>query len=71
MVQLADPLMVTVVDDGSLTKQLTKQHQVLISEAVENEIDKIAEGVISEFRDSFVRWGSLWCARRMRHPENG
>ena len=57
MAQLADPLMGVVVDEGSSTKQLTKQHQVLSSEAVENEIDKITEGVISEFRDSFVMWG--------------
>ena len=51
---------------------LTKQHQVLISEAVENEIDKIAEGVIPEFRFSFVKWGvPLWYVRQMRRPGTG
>ena len=44
---------------GGFTKQLTKQHQVLISEAVENESDKIAEGVIPAFSHSFVRWGAV------------
>ena len=57
MAQLANPVMGAVVDDGSSTKQRTKQHQVLISEAVENEIEKITEGVIPEFSDSFVRGG--------------
>ena len=42
--QPVDPLMGTVVGDGNPTEQLTKQHQVLISEAVKNEIDKISEG---------------------------
>ena len=46
------------MDDGNPTKQLTKQHQVLIV-PVENEIDKITEGSIPEFRDSFVRWGAV------------
>ena len=46
MAQLANPLMEAVVDEVGATKQLTKQPQVLISEAVENEIDKITEGVI-------------------------
>ena len=32
---------------------------MLISEAVENEIDKIREGAIPEFRDSFVKWGAV------------
>ena len=32
---------------------------LLISEAVENEIDKITEGVIPEFRDSLVKWGAV------------
>ena len=54
MAELADPLMGAVVDEGGPTKQLTKQHQVLISESVENENDKITEGAIPEFRDSFV-----------------
>ena len=58
MAQLADPLMGAVVDEGGPTKQLTKQHQVLISEAVKNEIDKITEGTIPEFRNSFVKWGA-------------
>ena len=48
-----------MVDEGSPTKQLTKQDQVLISEAVENEIDKITEGFIPEFCDSFLRWGAV------------
>ena len=48
-----------VVDYGNPTKQLTKQHQVLISEAVENEIDKIVEGANPEFRDCFLRWGAI------------
>ena len=48
MAQLADPLIGAVVDEG-----------LLISEAVENEIDKITEGVIPEFRDSFVQWGAV------------
>ena len=51
MAQLADPLMGAVVDEEGPTK-------VLISEAVEDEIDKIAEGAIPEFRDSFVKWGA-------------
>ena len=59
MAQLADPLMGALVNEGSLTKH----HQVLISVAVENEIGKITEGVILEFRNSFVRWGPLWCGR--------
>ena len=46
-----------LVDEGSHTKQLTTQRQVLISETVENEIDKVTEGVIPEFFDSFVKWG--------------
>ena len=40
-------------------KQLSKQHQLLISEAVENEIEKITEGIIPEFRDSFVKWRAV------------
>ena len=59
MAQLADPLMGAVMDEGGPTKQLTKQQQVLISEAVDNEINKITEGVIPEFRDSFVKWGAV------------
>ena len=57
MAQLADPLMGAVVDKEGPTKQLARQDQVLISEAMENEIDKITEGVIPEFRESFVKWG--------------
>ena len=71
MVQLSDPLMGAAVDEESPRKQLTKQHQVLISESVENEIDKITEGIITEFHDSFVRGGALWCAWQMRHPRTG
>ena len=51
VVQLMDPLMGAVVVNGNPTEQLTKQHQVLISENVKKEIDKI----IPEFRDSFMR----------------
>ena len=32
---------------------------MLISEAVKNEIDKISEGAIPEFRYSFMRWGTV------------
>ena len=51
--------MKAVMDDGDPTKHLTKQHPVIISDPVENEIDKITEGEIPEFRDSFVRWGAV------------
>ena len=37
--------------------------------AVKNEIDKITEGAIPEFRDSFVKWGAVVVC--MRHPETG
>ena len=57
--QLVYPLMEAVVDNANPTKQHTKQYQVLISESVENEIDKIAGGAMPEFRDSFERWGAV------------
>ena len=48
-----------MVDEGIPRKQLTKQHQVLINVAVENEIVKITEVVLPEFHDSFVTWGAV------------
>ena len=41
--QLVNSLMGAVGDDGNRKKQLTKQLQVLISEALDNEMDKIAK----------------------------
>ena len=60
------------IGDDNPTKQLAKQHQVKISEAVENQIDKITEGaILDSFATASYGGVPLWYVRQMKRPGTG